>query len=136
MRLKKVKLRSRRQFSEEFKKARIKEYEKGEFSVQELSKLFDIQGTVIYRWIHKYSTYNKKRAIIVEMKSSGKQKLKDYEKRIAELERALGQKQLSIDFLKKMIELAEEEYQIEIKKNSDTPLSHGSGQISKKQALQ
>ena len=135
MRVKKVKLRSRRQFSEEFKKTRRKEYEKGEYSVQELSKLFDIQGTVIYRWIHKYSTCNKKRAILVEMKSIGKQRLKDYEKRIAELELAVGQKQLSIDFLEKMIDLAEEEYQIKIKKNSDTPLSHGSGQISKNQAL-
>lgn len=135
MRVKKVKLRSRRQFSEEFKKARIKEYEKGEYSVQELSRLFDIQGTVLYRWIHKYSVYNKKRTILVEMKSSGKQKLKDYEKRISELERVIGQKQLSIDFLEKMIDLAEEEYQIKIKKNSDTPLSHGSEQIGKKQAL-
>lgn len=135
MRVKKVRLRSRRQFSEGFKKARIKEYEKGEYSVQELSKLFNIQGTVLYRWIHTYSVYNKKRAILVEMKSSGKQKLKDYEKRISELERVIGQKRLSIDFLEKMIDLAEEEYQIKIKKNSDTPLLHGSGQIGKKQAV-
>ena len=136
MSVKKVKLRSRRLFSEEFKKARVQEYEKGEYSVRELSRLFDIQTKVIYHWIYKYSTYNKKGAIIVEMKGSGKQKLKDYEKRIAELERALGQKQLSIDFLEKMIELAEEEYQIKIKKNSDTPLLHGSGQKGKRKDIQ
>lgn len=136
MSVKKVKLRSRREFSEEFKKVRVREYEKGEYSVRELSRLFDIQTAVIYRWIHKYSIYNKKGAILVEMKGSGKQKLKDYEKRIAELERALGQKQLNIDFLEKMIELAEDEYQIKIKKNSDTPLLHGSGPTGKRKDIQ
>lgn len=123
---KRVKLRARRVFSEAFKKARVKEYEQGEHTIKELSRIFDIQSTVIYRWIYKYSVYNKKRAVIVEMKESAKQKLKDYENRIADLERALGQKQLNIDFLEKMIELAEQEYSIKIKKNSNTPLSHGS----------
>jgi len=136
MSVKRVKLQARRLFSEEFKKARIQEYEKGEYSVRELSRLFNIHEKVIYRWIYKYSTYNKKGAIIVEMKGSGKQKLKDYEKRIAELERALGQKQLNIDYLEKMIELAEDEYQIKIKKNSDTPLLHGSGQTGKRKDIQ
>ncbi len=118
-------------FSEAFKKERVKEYESGELSVVEISRMFSIQGTIIYRWIHKYSAYNKKKSIIVEMKDSGTKRLKDYEKRIAELERSLGQKQLRIDFLEKMIELAEEEYDVAIKKNSNTPLSHGSGKTSK-----
>jgi hypothetical protein len=61
------------------------------------------------------------------MKESGQQKLKDYEKRIAELERALGQKQLKVDFLEKMIELAGEELNVDIKKNYSTPQSNGSG---------
>ena len=129
---KRVKLRAHRVFSEEFKKARIREYESGEFSVVEISRLFDIQGTIIYRWIHKYSTYNKKRAILVEMKDSAKQKLKDYEKRIADLERIVGQKQLNIDFLEKMIELAEQQYSVDIKKKANTPLSPGSGKTSPK----
>ena len=92
MKEKRIKLRSRRVFSEEFKKTRVKEYEQGEYSVRELSKLFDIYPIMIYRWIHKYSTYNKKGAVVVEMKDSANQKLKEYEKRIGELERAVGQK--------------------------------------------
>lgn len=132
---KRVKLRAHRVFSEEFKKARIKEYESGEQSVVELSRLFNIQGALIYRWIHRYSFYNKKRTILVEMKDSAKQKLKDYEKRIADLERIVGQKQLNIDFLEKMIDLAEQEYKVDIKKNVNTPLSPGSGKTSQKQAI-
>ena len=46
--------------------------------------------------------------------------------RIAELERIVGQKQLNIDYLEKVIELAKEELGIDIKKNSDTPQSGGS----------
>lgn len=129
---KRVKLHSRRCFSPEFKRARVEEYEKGEFTVSELSKLFDIQRVVLYRWIHTYSIYNKKRSIIVEMKDSAKQKLKDYQARIAELERALGKKQLQIDFLEKMVDLAEQEYKVSIKKNYSTPLLITSKKSNKK----
>lgn len=54
------------------------------------------------------------------------QKLKELQNRIAELEQALGQKQMNIDYLEKMIELAKEQYDIDIKKNSNTPQSGGS----------
>ena len=129
---KNVKLNRRRVFSEEFKKARVTEYERGEYSVKELCKLFSLRHKLVYSWIHKYSSYNKKRSILVEMKDSAHQRLKDYEQRIAELERALGQKQLKIDFLEKMIELAEAEHQLSIKKNSCTPPWHGSGNTASK----
>lgn len=128
---KKVKLRQRRVFSDQFKRTRVKEYESGEYSVTELSRIFDIQSVVLYRWIHRYSNYNKKSTVIVEMKDSATQKLKDYEKRIAELERALGQKQLNIDYLEKMVELAKTELKIDLKKNFNTPSSTGSQKTDK-----
>lgn len=123
---KRVKLRKSRVFSEEFKRARVGEYESGEYSVGELSRLFEIQSVVLYRWIHKFSTYNKKSALIVEMKDSATKKLKEYEKRIADLERALGQKQLNIDYLEKLLELGKEHFNIDLKKNLNTPPSTGS----------
>ena len=42
------------------------------------------------------------------------------QKRIAELERLVGQKQIMIDFKDKMIDLAEEAYQVDIKKKFGT----------------
>lgn len=128
---KSIKLRSRRNFSDQFKQARVKEYESGEYSVVELSRMFSIQSAVLYRWIYKYSTYNKRSSLIVEMKDSATKRLKDYEARIAELERALGQKQLNIDYLETMIELAKTELDIDLKKNFNTrPLtgSHRTGE--------
>ena len=122
----KIRINQRRIFSEDFKKARIKEYESGKFTIQELSRIFDIQATIIYRWIYQYSVYNKKSVKVVEMAESGTKKLKDLETRIKELERVVGQKQLEIDYLERMIDLAKEKFDIDIKKNSNTPQSNGS----------
>ena len=127
----KITLKSSRIFSEEFKKTCVKEYESGQFSVLELSRLHQVKTVVIYRWIHKYSAYNKRGIKVVEMADSSKQKIKELQKRIADLERIVGQKQLNIDFLDKMIELAKNQYGIDIKKNFDTPPSAGSEKTSK-----
>lgn len=128
---KKIELKSRRIFSEEFQKSRVKEYEAGQFSVLELSKLYSINPVTVYRWIYKFSTYNKRGLKVVEMAGSSKHKLKELQKRIDDLERIVGQKQLNIDFLEKMIELAKEQYGLDIKKNSGTPPSAGSEKTSK-----
>jgi transposase len=128
---KKITLKSNRVFSEDFKKTCITEYETGRFTVLELSKLYQIQTVIIYRWIHKYSTYNKRRIKVVEMADSSKQKVKELQKRVADLERIVGQKQLNIDFLEKMIEIAKDHFGIDIKKNFDTPPSPGSEKTSK-----
>jgi len=135
MGIKKVEINSRRVFSEEFKKARIKDYESGKFTVKEIGRLFGIQTAVIYRWIYKYSVYNKKSVKVVEMKDSATRKLKELETRIKELEQIVGQKQIKIDFLEKMIDLAKEELDIDIKKNSDTLQSGGFGKTGKKQDI-
>lgn len=126
-----IHVRPKRHFTEEFKKARVKEYERGEFSVSEISTLFSIQSALIYRWIYQYSVYNKKKIRVVEMEDSSSKKLKELNKRIADLERTLGQKQIKIDFLEKMIELAKEELGIDLKKNFSTPVSTGFVQTDK-----
>lgn len=118
MKAKKVILQRRRIFAEDFKKALVKEYESGKFTVSELGRLHQIKSALIYRWIYKFSVYNKKKVMVVEMSDSSTQKLKVLEIRIKELERIVGQKQIMIDYLEKMIELASAEYEIDIKKNS------------------
>jgi transposase len=132
MKEKKVRLISKRIFNEEFKKARIKEYESGKFTVSELSRLFKINRNVIYSWVYKYSAYNKKSIKVVEMSQSSTKKLKDLELRIKELEQIVGQKQLKIDYLEKMIDIAKEELNIDIKKNSNILPLVGSRKTSKK----
>ena len=124
--MKRVKrLRTKRYFSEEFKRARVKDYESGDFTVIELGKLYSISLPVIYRWIYKFSKLNKKKVIVVENKDSSTKKLKDYEKRIEELERIVGQKQIKVDYLEKLMEIAEQDLGFDLKKNTGLKPSSG-----------
>lgn len=124
-------LKKRRIYSEEFKLEIVKDFESGKFTVSQLEKLHGISNVTIYSWIYKYSTFNEKRSIIVEMKDSSSHKLKELQARIKELEGIVGRKQISIDYLEKMIEIAKDEFDIDIKKNFNTPQSAGSNQINK-----
>ena len=123
----KVKLRQRRIFSEEFKRARVKEYESGELKVLEIAREYDVRFQTVYYWIYKYSRYNQKGSrVVVEMKSE-MSKNKQLVEKIKELEQVIGQKQMKIDYLEKLIELSESELKIDIKKKDDASSSNGSG---------
>jgi transposase len=125
-------LQVKRLFSEEFKMQCVDDYERGRHTVLELSRLFKIRHQVIYRWIYKYSVYNKKRIKVVEMSESSQKKVKELEKRIKELEGLVGRKQIKLDYYEKLMEVAQEMYGIEIPKNVDTPHSKPSIKIKKK----
>lgn len=124
-------LRKRRTYSEEFKRQVVQDFESGQFSVLQLEKLHGISDVSIYNWIYKFSTFNEKGSRIVEMKDSSTQKLKELQIRVKELEAIVGRKQISIDYLEKMIDIAKDEFDIDIKKNFDTPQSTGSKDIMK-----
>lgn len=95
-------------------------------STLELSRCYNIGQALIYRWIYKHSNYNRKSIQVVEMKDSQQHKIKELEKKVKELEQAVGRKQMNIDYLEKMIDLAKDHFDIDIKKNFDTPPSGGS----------
>jgi transposase-like protein len=125
-------IRTPRKFTEDFKRQVVKEYESGTFSVRQLGRLYGLANQQIYNWIYKFSTFNEKGYRIVESKDSSAIKLKEMEERIKELERSIGQKQIKIDFLEKMIDIAKTDLNIDIKKNYDTSQSAGSGKTRKK----
>lgn len=126
------KIQKRRVYSEDFKKEIVSLFESGEFSVIQLEKLYGIKNQIIYQWIYKFSTFNEKGFRVVEMKESSINKLKQLEQKIKELEQIVGQKQIKIDYLEKMIDIAKDDLNIDIKKNYNTPQSTGSESIKKK----
>jgi uncharacterized coiled-coil protein SlyX len=63
---------------------------------------------------------------------SSAKKVKELEARINELEQKIGQKQIMIDYLETMMEVARNELNIDIKKNFDTSQSGKSGKNVKK----
>lgn len=121
-----------RRYTKEFKLKLVEEFERGQYSVPELEKLHGISNKSIYRWIYKYSKYNKSGYRVIEMSKSSTVKLKELEKKIKDLERVVGQKQIKIDYLEKMMDIAKDELDIDIKKNFDTLQSGGSGNTKNK----
>lgn len=130
-----VEIKKSRKYSDEFKKEIVRLFEQGRYSVPQLERLYLVCNASIYNWIYKFSNYNKKGIRIVEMKESHQHKLTELEKRVKELEQMVGQKQIKIDFLEKMIELADDHFNIDIKKNSSTKPSTGSKSIEKKKTI-
>jgi len=119
--------RRRRHFSDSFKIQKVREIETGKTKVSEICKQYDVTATNVYRWLNKFGTMkDKKERLIVETDSDTRQLL-ELRKKVAELERIIGQKQILIDFKDKMIELAEETYGVDIKKKFSTRPSNTSG---------
>lgn len=114
-----VKERRYRRFSESFKKEKVKEIAENRSTVSDICRVNEVSYTAVYHWINLYSNTNKPHRTIVEAKSDTT-KILALQKKIAELERLIGQKQVQIDFQEKMIEIAEETYQVDIKKKFGT----------------
>ncbi len=105
-----------RHFSEAFKIEKVKLIEEGQITVLQLSRIYQVTDTAIYKWIRKYSTrITKAERIVVEKESEGAKTLELLQK-LAELERKVGQKQLQIDYLERIIELGSKEVGFDIKK--------------------
>ena len=126
------KIRRTRRFSETFKRQLVKEFEKGLFSVSELCALHQLANSLMYRWIYKYSEKSKQNQQIIDVKESSEYKLKELTDRIKELERMVGNKQIEIEYLNKMMDIAKDQLGIDIKKNFNTQPSSGSVKIGKR----
>jgi len=116
-----------RYFSESFKLKKVREIECNLVSVLEVSREYEVSSTAVYKWLDKYSLYRKRQVRQVIEPMSDTQKIKDLKAKIKELEQMVGQKQIQLEFKEKMIELAEQMYQVDIKKKLGTKLSSGSG---------
>lgn len=121
-----VEERQRRTFSEEFKRQKVSDIENRLISISQLCRDYQVSKGAIRKWLYKYSAMKKKKEKIIYESESDALRVKQLQDRIRELERAVGQKQLKIDFLEKMIEIAEEDLKIEIKKKPSTGPSAGS----------
>jgi transposase len=112
--------RRRRSFSENFKKAKVKELESGATQVDDLCKQYEVSNTSVYKWLRLYGSKGETKEKMIVESLSDTQELLRLKKQVADLERMIGQKQILIDFKDKMIELAEETYGVDIKKKFST----------------
>ncbi|WP_299466502.1 helix-turn-helix domain-containing protein [uncultured Microscilla sp.] len=115
---------STRVFSTDFKRSKVQKILKKELTVQQISDLYDVSRSSVYKWIYKYSTLEKGTKLVVQMESEGF-KTQQLLEQVAELERIIGQKQLEIDYLTKTLEVASEEVGYDLKKKCAPESSNG-----------
>jgi transposase-like protein len=121
--------RRHRTFSEEFKRKKVREIEQKITSIAEVSREYEVRASNVSKWLTKYSTNRMKAVRTIVESESDTRKIFDQQQKIAELERIIGQKQLQIDFQAKMMDLAEQEYGIDIKKKFEKRPLSGTGSI-------
>lgn len=126
----KLEIRERRIFSDTFKKQVVKELVSKRTSVKQVMVEHQVSAQSVYRWLYHFSaTHQAKCTLVVQMKSEAT-KTQELQLRLAELERIVGQKQLEIDFLNKLLEVGSKELDFDIKKNFSSKLSSGSGAVN------
>lgn len=118
--------RLRRRFSEEIKREMVKRIDRGEQTITSVGRELEVSLTAIYRWMSKYSVnYQKKHRVVVEKKSY-EGRVKQLEAELNDLQAALGRKQMKIDYLEKLIEIAESEQGVAIRKKAERQPWNGS----------
>ena len=127
-----VKERLTRYFSDEFKQKKVAEIERNIVTISEICREYQVSATAVYKWIYKYSKMRKKKEKQVIESESDTRKIAELKAKVRELERMVGQKQVEVEFLSKMIEIAQEDLKIDIKKKASLKLSSGSGSEEKR----
>ena len=125
--VKKRSIRQIRRFSQKVKKDTVKDIERGKYTVIEASRELQVLPQTIYNWIYKFSSYLSKNKVLIVEDKSEVSKTKELEKRLQEAEAALGRKQMELDLLNKMIEIAGEDLKIDLKKSFSKKVWNGSG---------
>jgi len=109
-------------YSEAFKKEVVREYEGGA-SAGRLREKYGISGgSTISSWVKKYGREGSRYELMVIQRPEEQKRVKALEKRVQELERALGQVMLDKLMLESLVEVLEAEAGLEVKKNIERQL--------------
>lgn len=122
------KKRTQRDYNLGFKLAVVSQVEKGELTYKQAQKKYGIQGrSTVLVWLRKYGNFDWTDQTPSNMPKSPEQKLLELEQKLRQLEKqnnrlkaqaaASEKKAILFDM---MIDLAEKEYNIPIRKNSKT----------------
>ena len=130
----KLQIRERRIFSEDVKKKAVKDLTNKRTTIKSLMNEHQISHQTVYQWLYKYSPYHEQKCTLVVQMKSEETKNSELQKRVADLERVVGQKQLEIDFLNKLLEIGSSELGFDLKKNFNTSPSNGTDGIGKDMA--
>lgn len=110
-------------YSSAFKLKVVSEIESGKYSLAEAHRVYDIQGHgTIQRWIEKYGkTHLLSKVVRIQMKDERDQ-IKELKKQIRTLEHALVHEKIHNICWKSLVEVIDEKYGIDSKKNFGSQL--------------
>lgn len=123
--------RRMRHFSTNFKIEKVREIEQGKTKVSEVCRQYEVSSTNVRRWIDKFGKMKKSKERVIVESLSDTQQLLELKKKVASLERIIGQKQILLDFKDKMIDIAEEMYGVDIKKKCSIEPLNPTGETEK-----
>lgn len=121
-----LQIKQRRIFSEAFKRQKVQLIVEKKISIKDVSELYGVTSMTVYRWLYRYSPHHKKGTIQVVQMESEEHRTKELLQELARLERVIGQKQVQLEYLERLIAIAGEALQIDLKKNFDSHVSNGS----------
>ena len=132
--------RTQKDYSLSLKLQIVKEIESGKLGISECRKKYAIQSrSTVVNWLRKYGNFDWDNQIPNAMQKTPEQKIMELEAEVKLLEKqkALLERQAYIAdkkaiFFDMMIDLAESEYQIDIRKNSASAQSATSAEQKKK----
>ena len=123
--------RTQRDYSMPFKIAVVQEVERTGIGVCAVARKYGIQSeTTVTTWLRKYGNFDVSNKTTKPMEKSKEQKLLELEERVKLLERQnnrlqheLEKKDHKVAFFDMMIDMAEKEFKIDIRKNSSAEQS-------------
>ena len=118
--------RTQKDYSMSFKLQIVQEIERGELTVTESTKTYGIQNrSTVVKWLRKFGNFDWENQTPFTMSKSPEQKIMELEAKVKLLEKqkSLLERQAFVADKKAiifdmMIDIAEEEYKIDIRKNS------------------
>jgi transposase len=133
--------RTQKDYSPSFKIGLVRQIEQGQLSITSARKLHGIQShATVLNWLRKFGNFDWENQTPSNMPKSPEQKIMELEAKVKLLEKqkALLERQAEVSDSKAiifdmMIELAEKEYKIDIRKNSLPEQSNDSPKSNTKQ---
>lgn len=118
--------REMKYYSQSFKRSVVEEVLSGKLTKEQARRKYDLGGkSAVLNWMRKFglSEHRQIPACFEPMKENPQANAAALEKRIKELERALEDAQLKAEGYSRMIDIAERELKISIRKKSSTKQS-------------
>ena len=109
-----------RRFSKSFKREKVSEIESKKITIAQISRIYEVSRTSVHKWISLYGKLKTKGERMVIEKASEARRTEALLEKVKELEQLIGQKQIEIEYLKKVIEYSSEAIGEDIKKKYES----------------